>query len=453
MKRATLLERILAAEPHYVFLLGLLPGFLLVFASIPGIGFLTAHAPEFAPVDREVGYLAALNWSLAYAVFFPGALYLMTESLQGIADALDQLHMRGMVRDRAMEIVRENTITEAWIRGAPARRLLLFVFAALIPGIYAVAEWLPNNLLRLLHSGPRAAWKDYDWGLAGVMHAAGEPQWSLLYRLGNAAFDLIAFLTEGLLIASCFAYFLLLLDLGRVLPGGARNSALYLVPDLRSSDKRRGFEVFADPLQQSLGVALLTYLILYCVRLEGVYMESRDSTSLAAFVQADIWSGAIQAAGFDKSKVGSVLASVVKHLFSTGDATVRGILAWLMAVLTFTCSLIVVVMTVQKAASRARSNVSRSRGKSLFGGAVAAEAGLAARMVVWPLGYLKLSRIIALMLLATCTLYFYRIGLFIAGFVAVVLLIRLINGIIRPGREDEERDTGEPISPGSVSPT
>src|SRR6202034_561378 len=100
--------------------------------------------------------------------------------------------------------------------------------------------------------------------------------------------------------------------------------------------------------------------------------------------------GATQAASLDKSNVGSALASVVKHLFSTGDATVRGILAWLMAVLVFTCSLIVVVMTIQKAASRARANVNPRNPKSLFGGEVAAEATLAAEMIVWPLGYLKL---------------------------------------------------------------
>src|SRR5579862_1053120 len=89
----TILEMVLSAETYYVFLVGLMPGFVLVFASILlGIGFWTARATEFAPIDREVGYLPALNWSMAYAVLFPASLYLMTESLQSIAEALDRLH-------------------------------------------------------------------------------------------------------------------------------------------------------------------------------------------------------------------------------------------------------------------------------------------------------------------------------------------------------------------------
>ena len=169
------------------------------------------------------------------------------------------------------------------------------------------------------------------------MNASSHPQGPLLTRVANAGFDLLAFSTQGLLIAASFAFFLLLLDLGRVLPGRGRDRVLFLVPDLRSSDTRQGFEVFAEPLQKTLGAALFTYLILYCVRLEGVYMKSRDAVSLAAFVQSDIWSGAVQAAN---PVTGNALESVLKHMFSAGDETVRGVLASFMAVLVLRAALL-----------------------------------------------------------------------------------------------------------------
>lgn len=428
-------------QSYYVLLFGLIPGFTLVFGSILlGIHFLTAKAPEFAPLDREVGYLPALNWSLAYAVFLPAALYLMTESLQGIADALENLHVRGMVKDSNGKVVIVSVLPRSWEIGTTTRSRLLVIFGVLIPTLYSLGEWFPNNFLRLFHKGPIAKYPDYDWGLAGLIHAASQPEWSFTHRLLNATFDLLAFSTEGLLMGVSFAFFIILLDLGRVLPGTqrpgrGRNRDLVIVPDARSRDPRRGFEIFAEPLKKALGVALLMYLILYCVRLEGSYMNSPGSPSLAAFVQNDIWLGVVAAA--EKPK-GNTLVSVLKYLFSTADQTqtVRGILAWLMAVLVFTFSLIVVVMTIQQAASRAKAFAEQSPGM-LSGGRLPPREKNKEWMVVWPLGYLKLSNILAIMLLATCTLYLYRIGLFVAGFVVAGLFLKLVLGIVKPGNKSD----------------
>ena len=202
------LERVLSAlsQANYVFLLGLMRG-VLSSVGFPAAfcwvsRFLAGECGDFAPVDREVGYLAAPNWSLAYAVFFPASLYLMTKSLQGIADALDSLHVRRMVRNVDMQVVQESVLTESWMRGTSTRSRLLVIFAATIPTIYSIGEWLPFNLLRLVHSpfAPKTEHSDFDWGLAGIMHAPCQPEWSPIHRLINAGFDLLAFSTEGLLI-------------------------------------------------------------------------------------------------------------------------------------------------------------------------------------------------------------------------------------------------------------
>jgi hypothetical protein len=159
-----------------------------------------------------------------------------------------------------------------------------------------LVEWFLNNFLRLVHLAKVPAHSDYDWGLAGLM--AG---WPFSYRLANALFDLLAFTTEILLIGSLMAFFIVVLDLGRIMPSGRRGETLLLVPDLTSDDNRLGFEEFAAPLQQLLGVALIAYLICYLVRLEGAYMASSNSASLAAFVDGDIFKGIKQAASSPKA--------------------------------------------------------------------------------------------------------------------------------------------------------
>src|SRR5215469_5855180 len=136
--RKTVLESVLSAQSYYILLFGLIPGFTLIFSSILlGIYFFKATAPEFAPIDREVGYLPALNWSLTYAVLLPAALYLMTESIQGIADALDNLHARRMVRDRNLKVIDDRVLPRSWEIGTRTRSWLLLVFGIVIPALYA----------------------------------------------------------------------------------------------------------------------------------------------------------------------------------------------------------------------------------------------------------------------------------------------------------------------------
>lgn len=429
------LERVLSLESYYVLLAALIPGFGLIFGSILlRIAFWTACAVDFATVNREVGYVPAVNWSFTYALLFPAAIYLMAEAVRGMADALDCLHQRGMVRDRDLAPVRSTIITDSWIKGTKIRSWFLAIFALVIPVLYSFTEWYRNNLLRLLHRGPAAGLADYDWGLAGIMNTPGQQEWSLIRRVANATFDFFAFSTECLLLVSCFAFFIFLLDLGRTLPGRGRRSAFSLVPDLASEDPRRGFEDLADPLQEMLGVTLLAYLMCYCVVLEGAYLKSKTATSLADFVQSDIWAGISQAVNPSK---GGALASIFQHLFTAGDQTLRGTLSASIFVLVFTFSLIVVAITARGAAGRARSAalryLSAPSATSLFGLGTSVEIERAKSMVVWPLGYLKLNWILLGALLAECTLYFYRVGLFAAGFVIVALLSRLMYRLIKPG--------------------
>ena len=98
----TLVEATCFAQPYYVLLVGLLPNLALIFGSLVlHIATWTARAPGFADTNREVGYLAALNWSITYSILFPILLYLMANTISGLANALDRLHVCGMVHEIA----------------------------------------------------------------------------------------------------------------------------------------------------------------------------------------------------------------------------------------------------------------------------------------------------------------------------------------------------------------
>jgi hypothetical protein len=268
------------------------------------------------------------------------------------------------------------------------------------------------------------------------MPLAGQHQWPIAPRLANALFDLLAFTTEIILIASLIAFFIAVLDLGRVVPSGRRGDSLLLVPDLdsKSTDRRLGFEVFADPLEKLFGVALVAYLICYLVRLEGAYMASSSSQSLAGFVTGDILKGARQAA-LEPSRENLISAFV--QLFNLGDQQVRGVLASMMSVLVATFSLATVVITVRGAALSARLNALRGLEDGTLKLAGQEQEAVAKKlddMVIWPFGYLRLDALIFWVIVAVGTLVLYRIGLFMAGVVAFSLFVRLMKRLLQPGR-------------------
>ena len=210
-----------------------------------------------------------------------------------------------------------------------------------------------------------------------------------------------------------------------------------LVPDLRPSsedvpdflpgleDERFGFEEFAYPLEQLLVASLLAYLICYLVRLEGAYMASTQYSSLAEFVQEDIFLGVRYLANGD-------IAEVIHHLFDLKVQQVRAVLASLLSLLISMASIATVLMTISGAARAARDNAQNALRdgslKGVKGGKKAALERLKA-MKVWPLGYITINMLIFWIVVALLTIWLYRIGLFTAGLVFALLLVRFVSSL------------------------
>jgi hypothetical protein len=448
-----LFQQVLEIAPHYALLAAALPGFVLFVGSYllnldhvsapatrPFVGPYPTGTPEY--ISREVGYVPTLNWSLTYLLLFPAALYFKITALQGTARALNHFHRRRMWRDASGNPVLKPIVTQSWIEGNPLRTVFLLTFGGVLPIIYSLGEWFPNNFLRLWHGWPPRGWPkadypDYDWGLSGIMF-----QWGLGHRMVNAAFDLFAFCCEGLLIACTFVFFLLLLDLGRVLLNPGNGQGLVLIPDLSSTDVRRGFEVFSEPLQQMLLSALLSYIICYLVRLEGLYMNGVGRSSLVDFLAEDNTFEIVQKVFTDPK----VLPTLIPGLLTTGPDSFRGVLAWTVSGLISLICVVVVVMTIRAAAKDAQSfaleHFAATDAGPLCDGKADEERDRARTMETWPLAYLQINALIALALLGFATLYFYRIGIYFVLLSLIALLTRTTKSVLGLSTAPQRPDRG-----------
>ena len=196
-------------SPQYVFIATLLLGLLVVLLSLAlNVFTFTARTPYVNAqiTEREVGYAAAVNWSVTYTILFPITACLMIGILNKVHSVLHALEGQGMIRDvKNLRRKSADPFLHAWVAGTRFRKVLLIMLAVVfcLSGL-AWVNGFRNNFLRLLHvGGPTAGPSDYDWGLATLMVKDS----SLISRLANAFLDLLAFSCEGLMIGSVLAFF------------------------------------------------------------------------------------------------------------------------------------------------------------------------------------------------------------------------------------------------------
>ena len=196
------------------------------------------------------------------------------------------------------------------------------------------------------------------------------------------------------------------------------------MPALKLSDQRRGFGQFEPLLTKILVVVLVSFLIAYSVRLEGLYLRSH-SPSLWSFVRGDVVQGIFAGlnGGFLKA-----LKSLPENLFDTGGSAGRQTaMAAIGLLFLFVVATSVVVGTVGGAARRAKTNAlayyANPAAQPLFGLDVKEELARTESMTVWPIGYMRLNRLLLWTFLACASLLWFRIGLIVGGASVGVLVI------------------------------
>jgi hypothetical protein len=255
----------------------------------------------------------------------------------------------------------------------------------------------------------------------------------------NAGFDLAAFLAQFLYLALLLVFLVYMLDFRHALM--SKETARRLMPALKLSDPRRGFGAFEAMLTKMLIVVLTAFIVAYCLRIQNLYLRSH-AVSVWAFAKDDVFLGIAKSAAGIKT----FLQSAPANLFDIGGPA--GSQTYLVAVgmmFLFTVTAWVVFGTVGAAAGRARSNAfayyAQPDARPLFGLTLDEEQKRVESMTIWPIGYIRVNRLLLWTALAVVSLIFYRVGLLVLGASLAVLIVtgsRALQTMIEgAGRHDK----------------
>ncbi len=415
MADRTLLERVRTVSPQAVLLGGIVVGVLLVL-----IAFLVDVASVVGlrgGVQRQVGYVAAPNWSVVFTIFFPAFVYFALSALRSTGRALPTLER--MLVDRSGNRVDDAASTMARrFRKLMTRSDRVTIVLASLALAGSLIEWFVYSFRPLFLGGPVPT-GEADWAVAALNGGTAA-------RVLNAAFSFGAFTMQGLYIGALVAFLVFVYvfsELIRQLADATTPPAL--VPDVDSTDARRGFQRLGRVVEEIIFACACAFLVFWMSRLQNLYLQS-NAASLWEFFLGDV---EIALAPFDVSRFG-------RALVDTGGLEFSSVMVMLGAFAVIVASIVVPLHTLRRAAVEARETARElaSRRPRTFATHRTDEDLQASLdgMTVWPMSYPQLNQLIFWVAFAFLSLIFYRIG---AAFV-LLWMWRLVKKAFAAGETE-----------------
>jgi len=421
-------RRLDSMQPPLVAISLILFGLVLLLCSVP-LGLLSVDTDKVESVSRQVGYLPAINWSIGIGFLSPAMIYFWLSAYKKVPGLLDSLVRGGMLLDSGGNIIgSSNDLLIRW--DAILRRCLLGpgLSLAIIVLIACLVEWWGTSAHPLLASNPAIAWeKELDWSVGVLLN---NPHASVLLRVSNAVFTFVCFLLQAL-AASCLLLFCLMNFTFAVFVQG-----MSIVPSLKSSDKRCGFEKFEPLLQDVLFAAVFASLLFYTSRLQNAYLHSgtKDS-SLLSFILPDVAKGAELVAKLkdilkDPEKLKDLLANLSQSAFHDYSDAMVFIGGVVVALGTLFIIIIVLRGSAIEGKRRLEDLIDAAHDPLNLPAGFTADQAKAklANMEVWPLQYVSLNRLLTLCLFTIASLWLYRVGIFVAAYSLISALQKVAAG-------------------------
>ncbi|HEY9011900.1 MAG TPA: hypothetical protein VIN06_12860 [Devosia sp.] len=242
---------------------------------------------------KQVGFGLALNWSVGLCLLFPFFIYCVCETVNGGLWAVDEMVRRQMIVSDSW-----HTPTDAFMRKLVRRRtftLILVVVAVTVLATFFVALQYYRVVGRFYGEGAFPTFRfddpqnEADWSIAAPICAhTGEKSAQctmvLQYRALNSWFSAAAYAYLVYLGAISAISFMCAFGLyvRFIFAADVRNAKLRVIPDLRSTDPRRGFEVLEDFFTYAIIGCFVLFAMGYLVTLQNVYLRQPDR-DLAAF--------------------------------------------------------------------------------------------------------------------------------------------------------------------------
>lgn len=387
-----------------------------------------SDAPE---IRKEVGFLLAINWSVGLLFLFPAFIFCVSQTYEQAKDAIRVMATRQMI------------VTDTWALASEAnllrvlRRQAIFMLVVVIVLLTIAALFLGWDFVRVVldfYDHPQSMANlplthpelEVDWSVAATAcrflegAACRFADWQYTANVVFAAAAYVYLTWFGAVMAVGFMVAVLLLATSFMI-GDFAARKLFLVPDVTSSDRRRGLEVFEGFFTCALAGCFVLFAMGYLVTLQNIYLRS-TAINLPLFVAPYIvvgegfsWSGlflGIEAAV--SGKLGLINANV-------GAVTILGMLF-------FAIVIAAVVFVLRYTAQRGRRRFldalkspdptvqAQLSAYLLRKGATTKGAGNALNnFVLWPIRWVRLNWLALWLAIATVSLFAVTIGFYIIG--------------------------------------
>lgn len=377
------------------------------------------------PVRREVGFLAAPNWTITALAIWP-TMYFVLRSVLHSADQtfadIDSSPMAWLARG-------SEKVGATW---AANKRILqgCIVLALLLGLLPSLAEWVSNS------AGPLSRGAipdniDRDWSNLSAVGCGGTA------RAAQAGFALLAFLYQGIAIAMMLIFAAATILIARtVAQHGAGTAKPPLLIDIESNDpsKRVGFERFMIPIDHMIAFVSLAFANYFLTRIQNAYLRADLPPLPPGEEHATLWNFLRQDLSIDPRQDLSRLFDSRLEDFSSVAVSIGAVIALFQCFFFFNAAL-------RHAATLARNRSDHAlvRGKLAER---AAETGLDRAEVrarlqsanVWPLGYSDLLPTLSFLAISVTTIIFYRIGIYLVFlWIAGWILSRSAAALLRRG--------------------
>ena len=396
-------------------------------------------------IDKEVGFLPALNWSAGMLLLAPAILGFGLSTYRSLPEVLDEMIGRHMVVDHLMRPAERARVLAEWHR---PWRVVVIATAILFVITVGYSLWEFNYVIgqhfwRGVYPQIRLndPYQERDWSVAALLPSDSTTGMS---RTANVIFSLAAYLyLVGFVAGFVFSVYAFLLAVASLAYNFAyRSIGLRLVPDLRSTDRagrfdtRGGLQIFEGLVHNALWVTLLVFLLFFLIHLQNIYLRSPLPT-IGAFAFPDV-STLLGAGGSALHKVEVLLGAVSAR---AGMNNLNSAMAYGFGSVLFLLILLVLAVTLRLAASRSQASFAaylRDERNPVpeWLASIGREACLERleSLSLWPIRWPRANQILLAVVFASICMVFYKLGLILVMSVMAYLLVRLYVGMTRAPR-------------------
>lgn len=401
-------------------------------------------------IKKEVGFAWAVNWSVGLTFLFPLFIYCACETANQAVAAIRELAERRMI------------VTEKWGSVSPdraldtfkRRRLLIIasiVAVAVLSGILLVKDF--GSVVGPYYTSPeligsvmlRDQENEIDWSVAApvceyLSSDAGScanlrENSGLNWLFAATAYFYLAWAGSVVAITfmisiAVFATYFSAADF--------RKSKFVLIPDLKSTDQRKGFEVLEGFFIHAVLACFVLFVMGYLVTLQNVYLRTdyRNVVELVlpflAPVKQFTATSAPDALG---AFLGSFGEAFKQNLYATNINTVAVLFLGILFALLMVLSTALALRTTARKGTLRMADALNAADKDpkfsalLNGMSVTAAKKSLQEISFWPLKWPTLNSllawlVVAIMALVSVTLGFYLIGLGLAYVVSITIIKR-----------------------------